>query len=564
MTGDDIHRTIGRPRASRAMSGLAAAAVAVQILACGPTPARDTHASAAPGAPAATDAVSLQPPPDLGLRAVILPDAATAEAPVRAQFEARRQAVEVALRQPADRPALARAYGELGKILHAATAFDGAEASYLNAADLDPDDPRWPYYLGHVFRVKGPLDKAAQWFERARVRWPDDLAAVVWLGDVYVAQGRPDAAEPLFAKAVAMSDGSAAAHFGAGRTALAKRDYAAAVAHLERVRALDAAATAVHYPLAMAYRGRGDLAKAEAELAIKGDAEPRPADPLMQAVDTLLESAEAYNVRGGAELGAGNWAAAAAQFRKGLDLRPTDPSLRHRLGTALAQLGDGPGAVAAFEQVIRTHPEFARAYFSLGVLASENRQHDVAIQHFQAALKNEAGYVQARVQLGWALARSGRPGESLAHFEQALALEPTQSDATLGASLALLRLGRYREARDRLTAASALYPDDPRISLALARVLSAAPDASVRNGRRAKAIVDRMMATHAQTLDLAETTAMMLAELGDFSQAVGVQRSAMEGAQRLDLPQVVARLATNLQRYERREPCRVPFRDEEL
>ncbi len=553
-------------RRTRANGGLLAFACAACVSGCGQTPP-DPH-GASPPATASTSDVSqgssLQAPATLGLRPVPLPDAANTEASVRAQLDTRRATVVSALAQPGATAALADAFGELGKILQAATAFDGAEAAYLNAQQLAPADPRWPYYLGHLYKARGPLAKAVEWFEKARELRPDDLATLVWLGDVYLAQGRADAAEPLFTGAVSTSEGSAAAHFGAGRTALARQDYQSAVTHLERALALDARATAIHYPLAMAYRGRGDLAKAEAELAIKGDLEPRPADPLMQELDALLESAEAYNVRGGAELNAGNWRAAAEQFRKGLEIRPSDPSLRLRLGTALAQMGDGPGAVAAFEQVLRTHPEFARAYFSLGVVAADTGRLDVAIQQFQAALKSEPGYVQARVQLGWALARSGRPGESLTHFEQALALEPTQSDAAYGYAMALVRLRRYRDAAGRLTAAAKLYPDNPMISHALARLLVAAPDDAVRNGRQAMVLVDRLLATQGQSLELGETTAMMLAELGQFTQAIAFQRDVIAATERANLPTVVQRLAVNLQRYERNEACRVPFSEDEL
>ena len=70
----------------------------------------------------------------------------------------------------------------------------------------------------------------------------------------------------------------------------------------------------------MAYRGLGDVAQAEAHLAQQGNVDPRPADPLMREIDTLLQSPEAYNIRGGAELDAGHWEAAAENFRKGLEL----------------------------------------------------------------------------------------------------------------------------------------------------------------------------------------------------------------------------------------------------
>ena len=90
----------------------------------------------------------------------------------------------------------------------------------------------------------------------------------------------------------------------------------------------------------MAYRGLNDVGKAETHLKLQGKDDPRPADPLMGEIDTLIQTPEAYNVRGGQALDAGQWAQAAESFRKGLEIDPADVSLRHRLGTALAQMGD--------------------------------------------------------------------------------------------------------------------------------------------------------------------------------------------------------------------------------
>jgi tetratricopeptide (TPR) repeat protein len=168
----------------------------------------------------------------------------------------------------------------------------------------------------------------------------------------------------------------------------------------------------------MAYRGQGDLSRASAQLAQKGDIEPRPIDPLMRQLDELLESAEAYNVRGGRELEAGNWPAAVDDFRKGLALRPSDSSLRHRLGTALYQMGDAAGAEEQFREVVRTSPEFAKAHFSLGlVLAAAGRQRE-AIESFSNALAHDGGYVQARLQLANALSHSGRAREALPEYQR--------------------------------------------------------------------------------------------------------------------------------------------------
>jgi tetratricopeptide (TPR) repeat protein len=501
--------------------------------------------------------------PGRGLQPVSLPDVSTLEGPARSQMEARQAALQAALSNRASDRDLAREYGETGKLLMAATDLERAEPCLRNAQALAPADPRWPYYLGHVYRVRGPLQKAIESFEHVLRLRPDDFAALVWLAEMHLSEGRADAAAPLFAKALARDSGSPAALFGAGRAALAARDYAAAATYLEQALVREPRATAAHYPLAMAYRSLGDVAKAEAHLKLQGKDDPRPPDPLMGEIDTLIQTPEAYNVRGGQALDAGQWAQAVENFRKGLDLDPADVSLRHRLGTALAQMGDTAGAAAQFEEVIRRDPGHARAHFSLGVLLNDHGQYDEAIARFSSALQYEPGYVQARVQLAGALARAGRPGEAVAEYARALEADPSQSEALYGRGMAFVRLRRYREARDSFADGAARFPDQPLFKLALARLLAAAPDDQLRDGRRAMAIVDELM-KGPQTIELAETAAMGLAEVGRFDQAVEAQRSVLAAARSNSLEPVARRAAENLALYEKRQASRRPFSDDEL
>jgi tetratricopeptide (TPR) repeat protein len=507
----------------------------------------------------------LQPPGGLGLQAVALPDFSLMQEPVRRQMlQQYSRLASLIGSAPGNNAELGAAYGDMGRLLMAATDFDAAEVCYLNAQTLVPGDKRWPYYLGHIYRVKGPPAQSASFFERALELEPNDVATLVWLGDAYLTQGRPQDGEPLFAKALSLEPSSPAARYGAGRAALATKDFSRAVKDLESAIASDPRATAAHYPLAMAYRGLGNVAQAEAHLAKQGDIQPRLADPLMWELDELLQSPEAYNVRGGRYLEAGNWAVAAELFRRGLELAPSDTSLRHRLGTALFQMGAVRGAVEEFERVLRTAPDHARAHFSLGVILRDSGRHDEAIERFSTALKHEPGYVQARVQLAGVLARSGRPGEALDHFRQALDADPTLADASFGYAMALVRLRRYQEARDRLIRGAREAPAARAMfDHALARLLAAAPDDRVRDGGRAKALVDNLLKTE-QSLQLAETTAMMLAELGQYAQAAAVQRDALTAAEKARADGAVRRLTENLKLYERGEPCRRPFTDEEL
>jgi tetratricopeptide (TPR) repeat protein len=502
--------------------------------------------------------------PGRDLRPVAFPDFSQMEEPARRQMQARQSSLSAKLanaRTPA--PELAEEYGEMGKLLMAATHLEAAESCYLNAQALAPADPRWPYYLGHVYRVRGPLAQAVASFEQALRLQPTDVAALIWLGEVHLAEGRPEAAAPLFARALELRPDSAAAFFGAGRAALASRDFAGAARNLEQALAREPRGTAAHYPLALAYRGLGDVARAEEHLKIQGKDEPRPADPLMRDIELLLESPEAYNVRGGQALDAGDWPAAADYFRKGLTIAPDDLSLRHRLGTALAQSGDARGAAEQFEEVIRRSPSHARAHFSLGVILNEAGLHEEAITRFSTALKHEPGYTQARVQLAGVLARSGRPGEAVVEYARALDADPTLAEAAYGRGMALVRLRRYRDARDQFADGTVRFPGDPLFKLALARLLAAAPDDQVRDGRRAMALVDELMKGQ-QSIELAETAAMGLAEVGQYEQAATVQRDVLSAARGAGLEAVVRRVSENLQRYERREPSRRPFADDEL
>lgn len=509
-------------------------------------------------------ATTLDPPPGQGLQPVTLPDFSRMETAVRAQMEARFASLRALVANPAaTRADLAAAYGDAGKLLMAAAFLDAAETCYLNAQALAPSDRQWPYYLGHVYRGKGSVDKSIASFSRALQLLPEDVPTMISLGEADLSAGETDAADDVFAKAVGRQPGAAAAWYGAGRTALAKRDYRRAVEQLTRALALDPRATKIHYSLALAYRGLGDMTRAEAHLAQQGDVEPRPADPLMRQLDALLESSEAYNVRGGAELEAGHWQAAASEFRRGLELAPNDPSLRHRLGTALYQMGDVSGAMEQFEQVLKTTPDYTQSHYSLGVLLTEAGRHREAIQHLSTALRYQPDYTEARVQLAETLTRTGQNEDALAQYAQALSSDPTNTEAALGRAMTLIRLRRYGEAAKRLAEGHESHPDQPMFGHALARVLAAAPDNAVRDGRRALQLVDQLIKGE-QSIELAETTAMALAEVGRYREAVEVQRQALTAATSASLPLVERHITANLRLYESGRPCRTPFADDEL
>ncbi len=486
---------------------------------------------------------------------------------LRAQYATLAQTLDDPDAGPLER---GRAYGEMGMLFMATEYIPEAEACLRNARALLQRDRRWPYYLGHLERARGAPERAVEHFEQARQLRPDDVPTLVWLAEMHVATDDPGAARPLLEYAQALQPDSPAVMFGLGRAALAREDYFRAVQYLEEALALNPTAPPIHAALAETYSSLGEVGRAEANLQ-RGrlaertlahvDAEPavRPPDPLLEDVEALLRTAEAYERRGTRALGQGNLSRAISHFRAGLERQPGSPSLRHKLGVALAAAGNREASREQFEEVVRRSPEYARAHYGLGILLEESGDFARALARYTSAVRYDPDYVEARLQLGGLLRRGGRPDDARAQYERIIELDPSLFEGPFGYAMVLVTEGRWTQARDRLDEATEQYPHTPAFPLALARVLAAAPDRRVRDGRRALEVM-RRLPEEQQRMDLGETLAMALAEVGRYEEAADLQREAIAAAP----PELQERMAANLELYEAGQPCRTPWREGEV
>lgn len=498
------------------------------------------------------------------LRTVALPDLSRTAASVQAQVTERYHAFQQRIATPSLPPAeRANEYGDMGKLFLAADLLDVAEACFLNASALAATDMRWPYFLGHLYRKQGALDKSVESFEAARRLDPNHFATWIWLGEVHLERDDPNQAEPHFTRALSTQPRSAAALAGLGRTALGKREFGRAVTHLEQSLAIDADAAVVHYAIGMAYRGLGQPDKAEAHLRRKAGGDVLVPDPLMQDVQQLLQSATAFESLGIRALANGEPKAAVGYFERGLALAPEDPSLHQRLGTALYLTGAPDAARAHFETALRLSSSFAPAHYSLGVLLASSGRYAEAIERFSAAATHDRNYVEPRLQIADILRHTGRPQQALRYYAEVLQIDARSVDGQFGEAMTLVALKRYRDAHGRLESAVAAYPDEREVTHALARLLAAAPDGQIRDGARALQLV-RSMGERDRNVELGETLAMALAETGAYDEAVSVQRELIVEAERVDRRDLLPSLAANLQRYERGQPCRTPWPADQL
>lgn len=495
------------------------------------------------------------------LEPVAYPDLAGLEERVRDQLDSVRANLGRVRAEPeVTETALGRAYGEAGMVYHAYNLRDAAASCYRNAARLEPDEFRWHYYLGHLHHDEGQEDDARVSLNRSLALRPGDVPATLLLARIELVSDRLDRAESLYRSVLAADAENPGALFGVGKTAVTRKDYAAAVEHLEHALLRAPQATEIHYPLGLAYRGLGDAERALEHLEQRGNVPPPQHDPLLGTLVALAGGLRVHQLRGTALAQEGHYAEALTEFLRAVESDPDEPLVRTNLALTWIRLGDFSAARRELNAALALAPDDAFAHYNLGTLEAQLGRDERAVEHLTAALRADPNQRQAHMNLANALHRLGRSAEALPHYRHAVESDPGNAAARLGEARALVAVGRHAEARRRLEEATVARPKDRTLLYALVRVLAAAPDAAVRDGRRAFELV-RSLATAQMSIEEMETMAMVAAENRMFVDAVRLQRQAVEKVRSVGRRDLVAGLEENLQLYERREACRRPWRD---
>jgi hypothetical protein len=118
----------------------------------------------------------------------------------------------------------------------------------------------------------------------------------------------------------------------------------------------------------------------------------------------------------------------------------------------------------------------------------------------------------------------------------------------------------FGRARTLLEEAAAAFPTDADIANALARLLAAAPDPTVRDQSRALRIVETLANNQqGDALEVGVTLAMALAAAGRFQEAAAYQEAIikqLEATRQYDLARL---LRPNLARYQQSKTCQVSW-----
>ena len=516
---------------------------------------------------AAPEAPPAEPPPAQAtgseLEPIPFPNLSAMDANVREQLERARVDLEQMIRRPgADPEQRARAYGRMGQMLQTYDLLDASESCYRNALRLAPRDYRWSYYLALGYRARGDLERAGAQYAHVLTLRPNDLAAVLGLARIELEQGRTEAAAEHFQQALKLDPESAAAMAGLGEIAAAGRDYAKAVEHYEEALRRQPQASSLHYRLAMAYRQLRQVDKARLHLGKQGDGAVNYPDPLLKELLRVKTGRWQQREQANRLLESGQHEEAVRLFRQMVSQDPTDALALVDLGTALAQMGRVEEAVRQFEAALPHTASKSRIHLNLSMGLIQIGREEEALEHCRQAIETDPNFTEAHFQLANLLMRRELVDEAIPHYGRVIELDPGNAFAHFMGAMALVKTQSWKEARSRLEAGLTALPEDTDLAHAMSRLLAACPDAAIRNGQQALRLLQKVF-ERVKTPDFeqVETLAMVYAELGLFDRAVQVQRMMITEVTRAQRSMLATLLQENLTRYQRREACRQPWRE---
>ena len=401
---------------------------------------------------------------------VSLEDLAMADV-VRRELENQRAVVLAELEEQGQPGALAAALGELGSLLQVYGFDDKAYRSFEQAAEVAPDDGRWPYFMGFLDQRNGRLDVAAQRYREALRLLGSTLACRVRLAEVEIERGRPAVALELLEPE--LSKGNAPIFHAAGRALLALGEAAPAAENLERALELDPLATRVHQSLGVAYRLLGDRDRSAAHLQQAGSVDTRLDDPLLAALLAKGNSPHALTRRGLDSLSAGDAETGIELLGQALEDDEGNSVARRNLGIALARTGRLDEAIDQYRELVVRDPLDAAAHQALGSLLAQTGDVDQAVASFRRAVEVAPGFVQARLSLAAGLRALGDPRAALGQLDRLRDGGGATLDALILRGRVLSELGRLDEAALQFDSILEAQPQNVAARVALAESLAA-------------------------------------------------------------------------------------------
>jgi len=221
-----------------------------------------------------------------------------------------------------------------------------------------------------------------------------------------------------------------------------------------------------------------------------------------------------------AKIGTRDFQAAQAILAQVITENPKVPEAHDLMGVCQAELGALDAAAASFRRAIDLKPAYDSAQLNLaGVLQKQGKQAE-AEDLLRSAIRAKPGFTDARIALAKLLLADKKEDAALEQFEAVITRQPDQVFALGNAGLIFARRSDYAKAVERLSRAHALDPNSTPLALALA-------EAQIRSGRQADAdrLISQLQTTGRLTSDAARVLASVCLQSGQPDKGAALVKS---------------------------------------
>jgi tetratricopeptide (TPR) repeat protein len=472
-------------------------------------------------------------------------------------LEAAGAAFAAALEDP--RTAVAAEFG-LGRVAAARGDDEAAVRHFRSVLERQPQASAVRHPLAMALRRRGDEEAAREQLALAgggQVTSSDELVdalselvmgarSLLRRGDRARAAGNSEVALRHYRLAVAADPGFALAHHALGSLLGERGETADALRHLERATELDADFPEAWYDLATALLRERRQAEAHAALDEVLRLDPRHHEALLRRAALWRDRGELDRAR--------------RDLEAILEREPHHLEATENLAVVLVRSGTPERAEAALRSALAADPppaERARLEAARGFVATQRGDTATALAAYRRAVDASPAYADGWFNLAVLLATTGRHDEAAAAFAEVVSRQPTNARAHLGRARSQMALARWPQAAATLEDGLRRLPSDAHLAPALAELLAACPDPTLRDGTRALQLAESAYRLRPDA-EVAEVVAMALAELGRYPEATAVTSQLLARATELGAPRpVIERLQAAHDRYRRGEPTRL-------
>ena len=138
---------------------------------------------------------------------------------------------------------------------------------------------------------------------------------------------------------------------------------------------------------------------------------------------------------------------------------PNEPLLFNISGACFSEIGPVESAIKNFEKAIALNPNYAEAYYNLGVAFQRTHQLDEAIECYREAINAKHAYPTAHNNLGLVDLERGNIETAITSFEWAVAYNPEYAEAHNNLGAAFQELNQFDAAIKQYKKAVTINPE---------------------------------------------------------------------------------------------------------